>query len=53
MRNLPAHAQKRLMQSILANARGASWFGLGWRRAIVAAIGLAALAAVGFVFTRL
>ena len=54
MRNLPAHAQRRLMQAILANpeARGSNWFGPRKRKAIVGAVLLAALAAVGLVFTR-
>jgi hypothetical protein len=54
MRKLPAHAQRRLMQSILANtdARGPHWLGPRRRKAIVGAVLLAALAAVGFVFTR-
>jgi hypothetical protein len=53
MRNLPAHAQRRLMQSILASADGVAWLSPGRRRAILAVVGLLALAAVGFVFTKL
>lgn len=53
MRNLPAHAQRRLMQSILADREaGPRWLGPRRRKAIVVAILLAALAAVGLVFTR-
>ena len=52
MKNLPAHAQKRLMQSILAKANGELWLSTGRRRAILAAVGLLALAAVGLVFGR-
>ena len=53
MRNLPAHAQRRLMQSLLANSDGDSWLSPGLRRAILAAVGVLALAAIGFVFTHL
>jgi hypothetical protein len=53
MRNLPAKAQRRLMQSILANPAGEPWLNTARRRVILAAVGLLALAAVGFVFTRL
>jgi len=54
MRNLPAHAQRRLMQSILAgeDAGTAPWLGPARRKAIVGAVLLAALAAIGLVFTR-
>lgn len=54
MRNLPAHAQRRLMQSILAGEQGGTppWFGPAKRKAIVGAVLLAALAAIGLVFTR-
>ena len=53
MKNLPANAQRRLMQSILASADGQTWLRLGRRRAILAVVVLLALAAVGFVFTKL
>ena len=57
MRNLPAQAQRRLMHSILANGdapRGPlDWLSPKARRAIVAAVALAAIAAVGLVFTKL
>jgi hypothetical protein len=54
MRNLPAHAQRRLMQSILADPESgtSNWFGPRKRKAIIGAILLAALAAIGLVFTR-
>jgi hypothetical protein len=53
MRNLPANAQRRLMQSILAGGDVDSWFSPPVRRAVLTAVGLLALAAIGFVFTRL
>ena len=56
MRNLPAQAQRRLMQSILANdtARGAlDWLNPKVRKAIIATVALAALTAIGLVFTKL
>jgi hypothetical protein len=58
MRNLPAHAQKRLMQSIQANPPSGRGGPLDWlspkaRKAILAAVAMAALAAVGLVFTKL
>jgi hypothetical protein len=52
MRNLPANAQRRLMHSILAEGDGPSWLTAGRKRAILAAVGLVALAAVGFVFGK-
>jgi hypothetical protein len=52
MKNLPANAQRKLMQSVM-DTEEESWFSGGRRRAILAAVGLLALAAVGFVFTRL
>jgi hypothetical protein len=53
MRNLPAHAQRRLMQSILANPEGPAWLTPARRRALIAAITLLTAAAIGFVFTKL
>jgi hypothetical protein len=53
MKNLPANARRRLMQSILASADAQSWLSPGRRRVILAAVGLLALAAVGFVFSKL
>jgi hypothetical protein len=53
MRNLPTRAQRRLLQSLLANSGGDTWLSPALRRAILATIGLLALAAVGFMFTRL
>jgi len=54
MRHLPPNAQRRLLQSILAegDASGSSWLGPGRRKAIVAAVAAAALAAIALVFTR-
>jgi hypothetical protein len=52
MRNLPAHAQRKLMQSVLANSDEGSWLAQGPRRAVLAAVILLALAAVAFVFFR-
>ena len=53
MRNLPANAQRRLMQSILANSEPESWLSPGRKRAILAAVGIVAAAVVGLVFARL
>jgi hypothetical protein len=56
MRNLPANAQRRLMQSIFAAPEpgGAlAWLTPRRRKAILTAVALLALAAVGLVFTRL
>jgi hypothetical protein len=54
MRNLPANAQRRLMQSILANTDGEeSWFSPRRRRAVLAAVGLLVLAAIGIVFAKM
>jgi hypothetical protein len=53
MRHLPANAQRRLLQSLLADGEGGpSWLGPGRRKALIAAITLAALAAIGLMFTR-
>jgi len=54
MRNLPAHAQRRLVQSVLGGPqRSASrWLGPGRRKAIVWVVALLALAAIGLVFGR-
>ena len=55
MRNFPANARRRLMHSILAGRAGSApqWLGPGRRKAIVAAVTLLALAAIGLVFSRL
>jgi hypothetical protein len=57
MRKMPANAQRRLMQSILAGDPQPDgvlgWFSPVKRRAILAAVALLALAAIGLVFTRL
>lgn len=54
MRNLPANAQRRLIQSVLGGpASGApGWLGPGRRKAMLAALALLALAAVGLVLTK-
>ena len=53
MKHLPAHAQKRLMQSILAGGEEpGGWLGPGRRKAILAGLIMAALAAIGLVFSR-
>jgi hypothetical protein len=53
MRSLPAKAQRRLMRSILADSGEDSWLSPARRRAIIAAVGLVALAAIGLVFAKL
>jgi len=52
MRNLPANAQRRLMQSIMAESEEMPWLTPGRKRAILAAVGLLAVAAVGLVFGK-
>jgi hypothetical protein len=52
MRNLPANAQRRLMQSMMAESEEMPWLTPGRKRAIIAAVGLLAMAAVGLVFGK-
>lgn len=52
MRHLPANAQRRLMQAVLANPEGPGWLGSGRRKAIAAAVAMLALAIIGLVFAR-